>query len=165
MAVMCTVYIYEEGVSDSNDYEYDYSHLSVTGDKTWSPNLDLITYNNKKCFLFTATSASGTVTISTTDAFEGTTAEIEFMGGDSYGAYVELQKKDLYAWNGYGYMIENDNWYTLSPTPTTTDYIFTENGFQINAYGKGNFTSDTPIIATDFSLNPPTITLEYSTTG
>ena len=164
MAVLCTVYIYEKGVSDSNDDGYYYSHLSVTGDKTWSPNQDLVIYNNKKCFLFTATNASGIVTISTIDAFEGTTAEIQYMGGDNYGVYVELKKKNLYAWYGEAGFTTAKNWYTITQTPTTSDYIYDETGLKINAGDtyRGNFSSNTPITSTDLSANPPTITVSYS---
>ena len=163
MAVQCIVYVREEGITEGAGGSCNITVTDTNG-KTFSLLPSYQTINNKTYAEFDTTNASNPITITTSDAFESTAVDMQLVG-DSYIAYVELEKKNLYAWYGSIFMAENQNWYTITKTPTTSDYLYRENGEMVSAWsGYENLTSDT-LTAVDLSATPPTISVQYSTSG
>lgn len=164
MAVASYVYVYEEGITETYDM-FTTPNITVVSSLTPSTTFGYMgtTSVGNKVYAQFMTSNVSSATISTLDAFEGITVELPIVG-DTYEIYVDLQKKDLYAWYGIAGFSEAKNWYTITQTPTTSDYVYDETGLKISAgdIDRGNFLTDTPITSTDLSANPPTITISYS---
>lgn len=98
MAVASYVHVYEEGITENYTGKTD-SNITVVSstDSTKQFNfMGTTTFNNKKYASFMTSNVSS-ATISTLDAFEGITVELPIVA-DTYEMYVELKKKDLYAW-------------------------------------------------------------------
>lgn len=146
MPAQITIYVYENGVTDAASYT---NQITVTDNGNSFTYTGITTYNNKSCAQFVYISSSGKYTITTNDAFDGISG-IAPMVEANFVAYVELQKKNLYAWTIESGATANDGannittFYTdtLIPVLNTSTGTFSHLYNNLGKYYGGEVNSD-----------------------
>lgn len=150
MAVASYVHVYEEGITENYTAKTD-SNITVVSSTDSTKQFTLMgttTLDNKKYAKFMSSNVSSVI-ISTVDAFEGITVELP-MVSDTYEIYVDLKKKDLYAWTVESGAIVNDGtndittFYTdtLTPVLNTSTGAFSHLYNNLGEYYGGEVSSD-----------------------